>query len=256
MRTARVKPVAPPALIAVAHGTREKAGMSLVEGLVDLVRARMPHVPVRLGYLQHGGVGLADLLAETGPDAVVVPLLLSRGWHASVDVGRSAARVGARVTPPLGPDPALAEALGDRLEATGAPCDAPVVLVAAGSKAPGAAADVERQSALLARRLGRPVLAAYASAARPDVGNAVRVMSGPDRRPVAVVSYLLAAGAFQRRLDECPAAWISEPLGAHPAVADLVASRYRAALRPRPASTRHTVKSRRTPADSPVGSSV
>jgi sirohydrochlorin ferrochelatase len=44
---------------------------------------------------------------------------------------------------------------------------------------------------------------------------------------VAVASYLLAPGVFQDRLRASGAAWVSAPLGDHPAVAALILERFR-----------------------------
>lgn len=47
---------------------------------------------------------------------------------------------------------------------------------------------------------------------------------------VAVASWLLAPGLFQRRVQDSGADVVADPLGAHPRVADLVLRRYFTAL--------------------------
>jgi sirohydrochlorin ferrochelatase len=47
-----------------------------------------------------------------------------------------------------------------------------------------------------------------------------------------VASYLLAPGVFQDRLRASGAAWVSAPLGDHPAVAGLVLDRFRSITGP------------------------
>ena len=89
------------------------------------------------------------------------------------------------------------------------------------------------QAALLADQLRVPVLAAYLSAARPTVAEAVARLRTQTRRPVAVASYLLAPGHFSDQLGECGADWVTEPLGGHPALAGVVIDRYRAAAKGR-----------------------
>ena len=126
----------------------------------------------------------------------------------------------------LGPDPLLAVALADRLaEAGWRPGDA-VVLAAAGSSDPDAVASVHRQAALLAAELGGPVTVGFGSAAEPDVATAVAAAraGGPGR--VAVAPYLLAPGFFANRLRDAGADVLAAPLGAHPAVVDLVLRRF------------------------------
>jgi sirohydrochlorin ferrochelatase len=235
-----------PPLVAVAHGSRDPAAQRTVEELLDVVRARRPDIDVRAAYVQNAEPALPQVLAglatvsapAAGKDlAVVVPLLLSRGYHVAVDIARAAAAHGAAVAPPLGPDPRLTEALAGRLAEAGVPARAPVVLAAAGSSDPSAIADVEAQAAALAERRGSPVVAAYASAVPPSVAQGVRLLGvegtgGP--ASVAVATYLLAPGRFADSVRACAleagAAWVSAPLGAHPALADLVVRRHLAAV--------------------------
>ena len=73
------------------------------------------------------------------------------------------------------------------------------------------------------------MLAAFASVGRPTVGEAVAALAARTGGPVAVASYLLAPGVFHDRLRASGAAWVSAPLGDHPAVAGLVIERFRAA---------------------------
>jgi anaerobic selenocysteine-containing dehydrogenase len=67
--------------------------------------------------------------------------------------------------------------------------------------------------------------AGFDQAWRPSIGEAVR-QAGRGGARVAVASWLLAPGLFQRRLAEVGADVVAEPLGAHPAVAELVLRRY------------------------------
>jgi len=237
-----------PPLVAVAHGSRDPAAQRTVEELLDVVRARRPGIDVRVAYVQNAEPALPQALAGLGSvpahpsaerGAVVVPLLLSRGYHVAVDIARAVAAQGGTVTPPLGPDPLLTEALAGRLAEAGVPPRAPVVLAAAGSSDLSAAADVKAQAAALAERRGVPVVAAYATAAAPAVADAVRLLraagaAGPPSVGVAVATYLLAPGRFADSVRACAveagATWVSEPLGAHPALADLVLRRHRAAV--------------------------
>jgi sirohydrochlorin ferrochelatase len=173
--------------------------------------------------------GLAGAVTEAGTDgAVVVPLLLSNGYHLSADITAAARAAGVPVAGPLGPDPLLTHALADRLDEAGAPGDVPVVLAAAGSRDPRALADTRRQAAMLAAHRGTAVVAAFASAASPTVEEAVAFLAGLSGGPVAVAAYLLAPGLFHDRLWLSSGIWVSAPLGGHPAVADLVVERFRA----------------------------
>jgi sirohydrochlorin ferrochelatase len=213
-------------LVAVAHGSRDPAAQRTVDALLDAVRARRPALGVRAAYVQNAMPDLPTALDEAAPGAVVVPLLLSRGYHVVVDIAGAAAVAHAAVASPLGPDRLLAEALADRLAEAGVPADAPVVLAAAGSSDPAASADVVEQARLLARLRGAPVVGAHATAGRPSVDEALVGMLRTTAQPVAVAPYLLAPGHFATLVGQAAATWIAAPIGAHPALADLVLHRY------------------------------
>lgn len=218
----------PPVLVGVAHGSRDPSAQATVEALLDAVRVRRPDLEVRAAYVQNAAPDVPSVLAEVGPGAVVVPLLLSRGYHVAVDIARAAKAADAVVAAPLGPHAGLAEALEDRLREVGAPPATPVVLAAAGSSDPEAATDVEAQAKLLADRRGGPVLAAYASARRPGVDEAVAQLLARFAEPVAVAPYLLAPGYFATTVAGSAATWLATPLGVHPALVDVVLERYTA----------------------------
>jgi sirohydrochlorin ferrochelatase len=220
-----------PALIAVAHGSRNPAAREAVNALARQVTRLAPVIDVRVTFLQHAAPSLADGLNGANRDVVVVPLLLSTGYHLAADIASAARRPYTRVADPLGPDPLLGTALAARLAESGAPAGAPVVLAAAGSSDPQAAADVRRQAELLADQLGVRVLAAFAAAGRPTVEAAVAELHACTGRPVAVATYLMAPGDFHDRLQKTAAGWVTAPLGSHPAVAGLVIDRYRIACK-------------------------
>lgn len=217
----------PPALVLVAHGSRDPRALTTVRALADRVRALRPGLSVRIGHIELNEPLLPDALAALGgAPAVLVPLLLGRGHHVKRDIPRAAAaaRTVTRLAAPLGPHPLLVDILHDRLlEAGWRPRPASgVVLAAAGSRDPDAAADTGRTAGLLAARLGVPVLAAYASAAAPTVPDALGALRARGRHRIALASYFTAPGRFAT---ECAAhaPWLAAaPLGAHRAMADLV----------------------------------
>jgi len=221
-----------PALLAVAHGSRNPAAAEVVRGLARQVRRLAPVLDVRVAFIGHTEPSLPDELDAAGAGAVIVPLLLSSGYHLTADITGAATSAGARVAGPLGPDELLLTAITTRLAEADVPDGTPVVLAAAGSADPAACADVGKQADLLADRLGVPVVAAFATAAEPTVPDAVAELRGQTGKPVAIASYLLAPGQFQDRLGECGADWVTAPLGGSPALAALVIERYRRALLP------------------------
>jgi sirohydrochlorin ferrochelatase len=224
--------VSRPALLAVAHGSRNPAATDVINTLAQQVRLA-PFIDVHVAFIGHAEPSLPAGLGGAGSNPVIVPLLLSAGYHLTADIAGAATTTGARVADPLGPDELLLTALTARLDEAGVPAGTPVVLAAAGSSDPAAAADVRKQADLLAERLGVPVVGAFATAARPTVPEAVADLRERTGQPVAVASYLLAPGHFQDLLHESGADWITEPLGGHPALAGLVIDRYRTAASPR-----------------------
>jgi sirohydrochlorin ferrochelatase len=226
-----------PVLLAVAHGSRDPAARQTIAALADEVRRLAPVLTVRTAFVQHAEPSLAAELAGTGGHAVLVPLLLSTGYHLNADIATAARQAGAAVADPLGPDQLLVTALAGRLAEAGVPEGTPVVLAAAGSSDPAALSAARQQASMLAERLEAPVTAAFAAAARPGVAEAVAALRARHGRPVAVAAYLLAPGHFHDRLRSARlagAGWVTAPIGAHPALAGLVIDRYRAASR-RPA---------------------
>ncbi|MFF1479610.1 sirohydrochlorin chelatase [Streptomyces sp. NPDC058301] len=237
--TARPAP-ARPALVAVAHGSRDPRALRTVTALLDLVRELRPGLDVRLGHIEIDEPALPATLAELGAGrAVLVPLLLSRGYHVKQDIPAAVAdapRLRARVARPLGPHPLLVEALYERLVEAGW-SDGPrasaagVVLAGAGSRDPESAADTRRTAAMLSERLGGvPVIPAYASAAAPTVPEALRALAARGRHQVAIASYFTAPGRFATQSAAHARGVAAAPLGAHPAVARLVLHRYDQAL--------------------------
>lgn len=213
-----------PVLLAVAHGTRSPAGQAQIVALMDRVARRRPGLDVRLAYVDVQQPHLAEVAAGLDRSAVVVPLLLSSGYHVRVDIPAGLAGVDAVVTPPLGPDEWLIDLLVARLRAAG-PADA-VVLAAAGSSDARSRAEV----AAVARALPWPASVGFAATSSPKVPEVVAAARAAGARRVAVAAYLLADGVFHRSLHRSGADVVTEPLATDPGVADLVLRRYDAAL--------------------------
>ncbi|MBC9716124.1 sirohydrochlorin chelatase [Streptomyces sp. TRM66268-LWL] len=243
-----------PALVLVGHGSRNPATLATVKALRERVRELRPELAVRLGHIEIDEPLLPDTLAalaaEGTTDAVLVPLLLSRGFHVKHDLPAAAraAALRTRIAEPLGEHPLLIEALYDRLVEAGWPAEGQltdrirrgsgVVLAAAGSRDPESSAGTRRIAGQLAERLGVPVVAAYACAAAPAVPAAIRALAARGRHRVAIASCFTAPGRFAADCAKA-APWIaSAPLGTHPAVARLLLHRYDQALRS-PAATGH-----------------
>jgi sirohydrochlorin ferrochelatase len=217
-------------LVLVAHGTRDPAGAVAIDEIAAAVRARLGGAAVEVAYADVRRPGVAEVVRAVRGPAVVVPAFLASGYHVRVDVPRQVAesgREGVPVSAPLGPASALAAAMRDRLAEAGWRRGDAVVLAAAGSSDRRALADVRRAAALLAARTGGPVRAGYVTTAAPRVPDAVAGLRRDGRRRVAVASWLLAPGLFQRSLAESGADVVAGPIAAHPRLVDLVLRRYR-----------------------------
>jgi sirohydrochlorin ferrochelatase len=224
---------AAPALVAVAHGTRHPAGPGTVEDLLHAVRRRLPGVEVVGSYVELVEPSSTQTLARLRRPAVVVPLLLSTGHHVRADLpaAAAAASVPVALAEPLGPSGSLTQALLDRVRQAGADDADPVVLGAAGSSDPNAAAAVRRAAGLLARARAGPVTHGFASMAAPNVRTVLDRALARGGRPVTLAPYLLAPGRFADDLARVARTRArvrtAEVLGAHPSVVDQVVRRYR-----------------------------
>lgn len=226
-----------PVLVGCAHGTDDPAGRAAIRALLDAVRAARPGLAVREAFVDVQEPRVAAVvdgaLAEGAWPVVVVPLLLSVGFHVRVDVAAAVDRPGACAATPLGPDPRLVDVLADRLAAVALAADDAVVLAAAGSSDAAAALAVEAVAAGLADRVPNPVTIGYGAGRGPRVPEAVAAaragLRGTGR--VVVASYLLAPGYFHDRVREAGADVVTAPLAASadPRLVAVVLDRYDAA---------------------------
>jgi sirohydrochlorin ferrochelatase len=177
--------------------------------------------------------GVVEGLPE-GTPAVVVPLLLSTGFHIKVDVPKAIrSRAEVVAARPLGPDPRLAELLAKQLRAAGLQDNDGVLLAAAGSSLPDGSVDSEEQARLLAELLPNKVRVAYGASAEPNVPDGVaslRAELGEGGGRVFVASYLLATGYFHDQLFKAGADVVTDPLLPSPVLAEIALERYDAVL--------------------------
>lgn len=229
---------AAPVLIACAHGTDDAIGRQVVRSIVDDIRRRRPDLDVREAFVDVQDPALPDVVSglPRGARAVIVPLLLSVGFHTAVDIAEAAASTEGRVlaAEPLGPDCRLAAIIAERLRATGATPADRIVLAAAGSSRPEAATAVGRLAASVRDRWPGPVSIGYGAGAHPRVPVAVETarggVSAGDAGRVVIASYLLAPGYFHDRLVEAGADRVTAPLGPDPRLAEIALDRYAEAL--------------------------
>ena len=219
-------------LVLLAHGSRRPGPSSVLSRTAERVSTILPGVEVRTGYVELQPPDPATAL-EGLVDPVVLPFFLARGYHVVHDVPAAVERHGSgTVTGHLGVEEHLVEAVAQRLHEASAPLGGlagldHIVLGAAGSRQAVALEEVETITRLLEARLGREVTPAYLSAARPSVRDAVSTARARGARRVGVATYLLAEGRFHRALHSTGADVVAAPIGDHPALAELVALRYR-----------------------------
>jgi sirohydrochlorin ferrochelatase len=220
--------------ILVAHGTRKAHGVTMIGDLACRV-GEVLGVPVRTAFVDVLGPSPADVLREVPGPAVLVPAFLASGYHVRTDIPEHVAvsrHPDVIVTEALGPSAQLVRVMTDRLLESGwRPSDS-VVMAAAGTSDPGALRDLRVTAALLSAAIGRRVEMAYAATGEPRVATAVADLRARGARRIFVASYLLADGLFQDRLRASGADVVTEPLGTHPGVVRLIASRFRRARLP------------------------
>jgi len=237
--------MAAPALVALAHGSRDPRSAATITALVDEVRAMRPDLRVEQAFLELSKPSFTTVvnkLVRAGYDEiVVVPLLLTEAYHAKVDVPSAVAEAMAkheglkvRTTSILGLEASFLEVLDVRMRealktSRVRELDA-LVLAAAGSSDPLANQAVARLARVWGTKHKLPVTAAYASAAPPATGEAVRAFRAEGRRHIAVASLFLAPGCLPDRAAELAleagAVAVSDPLGAHPELARTILARY------------------------------
>ncbi|WP_407341685.1 sirohydrochlorin chelatase [Pengzhenrongella phosphoraccumulans] len=225
-----------PVLIGCSHGTDSVDGRLAIASILTDVRAARPGLEVRAAFVDLQSPAVADAVAAVvgqGRAAVVVPLLLSGGFHVHVDIAAAVASDRAVddhlavATAPLGPDARLVRMLVDRLVAAGAAPDDAVVLAAAGSTDPRAAVAVDEVAAALrAAWPDGPITVGYGSGSTPRVPDAVVAARAAGARRVVIASYLLAPGFFLDRLHQAGADIVTAPLAPDPLLAQIVLDRY------------------------------
>jgi sirohydrochlorin ferrochelatase len=220
-------------LIACSHGTSSSAGRAAIAAVVQETRTLLGGTRVVEAFVDVQEPAVDVVVDREAPEAgaVVVPLLLSTGFHTNVDIARAvAAHAGSAVaSPALGPHDLLVDLLSDRLAGVGLGSEDAVVLAAAGSSDPAAAIDVAEMARRLERRLRRPVDVAFAAGSGRRIGDAVSAARAAGASRVIAASYVLAPGYFADVIASAGADAVTAPLAPDPRVAAIVAERYRAA---------------------------
>ena len=262
-----------PALVIAVPGSARPESEDTAVRVADQAAGSCHGAEVRIGFLRGGEDSLEDALSDLPshnglPAGVVVPLLpfpypeVDRAVAAAV----AAAEAPFVIADHLGPHPLLAEALHGRLADVGLARAARVGRISIGTAADGvivgtvgdgeAVQAAEVVAVLLASRLATPIAAASLTDPGSIKDAAARLRQAVPRVALApcmvgpeLTSGTLEAIAALTSIDFAP------PLGSHPAVGQLVAIRYGAALAdPKVASMAAEAKSEPLPASAPPAS--
>ncbi|MGB3184999.1 MAG: sirohydrochlorin chelatase, partial [Ornithinimicrobium sp.] len=222
--------------VLLAHGTADERGQAVVYSVAEAVSRRLPATEVVVGFVDVCAPGADEALARHGDNrAVVVPYLLSSGFHVRHDIPAAVARHGGEVglTPALGVAPEVVHALCDRFaDAVTGPGGAgedridAVVVAGAGSSDAGARREVMCLAALVAASLSLPTRAGFLSGDGPSAASCVNELRRRGAKGVAVLPALLAPGFFVAKAGRLGADVVAPALGVHPALVDLVVRRY------------------------------
>jgi sirohydrochlorin ferrochelatase len=234
-----------PALIALAHGSRDPRSAATINALTELVACMRPDLRVEPAFLDLAEPSFDQavdrLVAEGHQEIVVVPLLLNAAYHARVDVPaviEAAIQrhdgIQVHATRVLGMESTFFNVLDKRLREALSKnrvreLDA-LVLAGAGSSDPIANAAISRAARAWGAHHKLPTIAAFASSVPPAAGEAVRQHRADGRRHIAVGMLFLAPGVLPDRVAELAyeagAVAVAEPLGADVEVARVILARY------------------------------
>ena len=228
--------MAAPALVALAHGSRDPRSAATIKALVDEVRALRPDLRIETAFLDLSKPSLAHGRRPARRAPGTTRSWSSRCCSPTPTTPRSTSRPpwprptpGTRASRSAPPRSSASRRASSRCSTCGCArrCKAArvreldaLVLAAAGSSDPLANQAVARLARLWGTHHKLPVTAAFASAAPPATGEAVRAFREEGRRHIAVASLFLAPGFLPDRAAELAleagAVAVSEPLGAHP----------------------------------------
>jgi sirohydrochlorin ferrochelatase len=236
-----------PALLLIAHGSRDPRHAATMVAIADRLRGVLPELGVGVAYLDHHGPDVATAAAALGGRVRAVPMLLSHAFHHKVDVPGAVgkARAGGLqvdLAEALGPDPRLLTAAADRLRAVGARPGpgTGLVLAYAGTTDAAAAVAVSGLAARWQRRSGAEVRVAHAADTGPRLAATVAALRAGGARRVDVAPWFLAPGRLwdgvQAAAMAAGADAVAAPLAAAPAVIEAVLARFDARTRARPAA--------------------
>lgn len=242
-------------VVLVGHGSRQHVGNEEVFALAERLRARHDG-PVTVGFIELAEPTLDDALdaavAQGARTVVALPAVLLGASHAKNDLPLAVVRARLRhpgvrfeSAQPVGLHADVVAALGERLAGAMpehvAPADVAVLLVGRGSSDPDANGDLAKLARLLAEGRGLAAVEyAFAGVTTPSPEVVFNLLRARRPRACVVLPYLLYPGVILSRLQAQFAELarlnprmhvvVAEPIGAHPAVEQMLSRRAREAL--------------------------
>jgi sirohydrochlorin ferrochelatase len=233
-----------PALITTSHHLHDPRTARTVAQLTARIARMRPDLRVTSASLGPGSdfdEVVRSLAADGHTEIVVVPLLFAAPHQVDQVAVDAATRAAAshddlriEVTRVLGIDAAFLQVLDQRLRAALSrnrvrELDG-LVLAGEGSDDPLVRASISRAARAWGQHHRLPTVAAFAQAAPPAAGEAVRALRADGRRHIAVGLMFLAPDQHTDRVTELAleagATAVAEPLGADEEIARVVLARY------------------------------
>ena len=221
-------------LVLTAHGSADPRSAASAHEVAHTVRMMRRDVDVRVAFCEQDSPNLGDVLAATGRDAVVVPLLLADAYHARVDIPVMICGSGSasRQADVLGEDDRLIAVLRQRLTHAGVSQldpDIGVLVTAVGSSRPQANARTALVADYLVQHTRWTATTAFATGPHPTLAEAADILRERGATRLVIAPWFLAHGRITDRIAEYARAQrilMSAPLGAHRLVADTVLDRF------------------------------
>jgi sirohydrochlorin ferrochelatase len=231
-------------LILTAHGSADPRSAASAHEVAHTIRLLRRDVDVRVAFCEQNFPSLQDVLAATGHNAVVVPLLLADAYHARVDIPALIAESGstARQADVLGEDDRLIAVLRQRLTYAGVSQLDPevgVIVTAVGSSRPQANARTASVAEHLVQHTRWTATTAFATGPHPTLAEATDLLRSRGATRLVIAPWFLAPGRLTDRVAEYARAQqfpMAAPLGPHRLVADTVLDRFDEAVAARVAA--------------------
>lgn len=198
-------------LVATSHGTDSVDSQIAITALVDAVREAAPHLQVREAFVDVQVPRVDTVADQVEGLAVIVPLLLTPGFHVRVDIRDAAERPWIVAAEPLGADDRLTAVMLRRLAQAGATRDDVVVLGAAGSTDAGALRSIEEAARRLSQAWGAPIAVGHVGGSGTPMAEVLDAVRRRGRRTVGV-SYMVGPGFFHDRLARSGVDVVTRPL--------------------------------------------